>query len=110
MAIYSQKTVYNVTIIDWNRKNYEGFHLGPIPALYLNSFLRYKQNKVNCSPKNGKNDHLDAKKLLITCQLMIGIGKIIRGLKSLDKEVSFGTNPSSVAQFVHEIQAKQGEF
>ena len=92
-----------ITILSQKKTLDKSFHLGPIPALYLNSFLRYKQNKVNCSPKNGKNDHLDAKKLLITCQLMIGIGKIIRGLKSLDKEVSFGTNPSSVAQFVHEL-------
>ena len=34
---------------------------------------------------------------------MTGIGKIISGLKTLDKELSFGTNPSSVAQFVPEI-------
>ena len=36
--------------------------------------------------------------------------KIIGGLKTLNKELSFGTNPSSVAQFVLEIQAKQAEF
>ena len=34
---------------------------------------------------------------------MTGIVKIISGLKTLDKELSFGTNPSSVAQFVPEI-------
>ena len=28
--------------------------MGPIPALQLNSFLRYKQNQVNFRPKNGK--------------------------------------------------------
>ena len=36
-------------------------------------------------------------------QLLTGIEKIIRGLKTLNKEVSFATNPSSVAQFVLEI-------
>ena len=62
--------------------------------------MRYKQNKGNFKPKNGENDHLVAK----NCgQLLAGIGKIIRGLKTLNKELSFGTNPSSVAQFVPEI-------
>ena len=32
--------------------------------------------------------------------IITGIGKIMRGLKTLNKEFSFGTNLSSVPQFV----------
>ena len=41
---------------------------------------------------------------------MTGIVKNIWGLKGLDKQLSFGTNPSSVAQFILEISAKQRNF
>ena len=43
-------------------------------------------------------------------QLLTGIEKIIRGLRTLNRAFLSGTNPSSVTQVVLEMQAKQVEF
>ena len=60
--------------------------------------------------KNGKNYHLVEKNPVIMRQLLTGIEKIIRGLRTLNKAFLSGTNPSSVTQVVLEMQAKQVEF
>ena len=106
-TILLQKSSYNVIIIDWNWKNYKRSEtLKQRAFIWDQSQLCSSFHSRDISKTRwilGKNDHLVAKKLFIMWQLLTGIGKIIRGLETLNKELSFGTNPSSVAQFVPEI-------
>ena len=86
----SQKIAYNVTIIDWNWKNHKWPKNLKLRAVIWNQSHLYSsisswdisKTRWILGLKMEKNDHLDAKKLLITWQSLTEIGKSISGLKT----------------------------